>query len=161
MFFRTHAGPCRSYFSGEEFKSFLLFVVDGHPDDGLSGALTTQTDHKENKRPCQVQIQNFWRGKHHRSHVRLCSELESITDGRRAHRFLNWNYLHSCLSARLQQRWLSSVMFSLALEPCFRKVRLGDMAQKCNIRFFHIKLDLRFTRFFFSSKTNFKLQRND
>lgn len=41
---RTHAGPCRSYFSGEEFKSFLLFVVDGHPDHCLSGALQTHTD---------------------------------------------------------------------------------------------------------------------
>lgn len=44
---RTHAGPCGSDFSGEELESFLLFVVDGHPDHRLSGVLHTEQTHAE------------------------------------------------------------------------------------------------------------------
>lgn len=36
---RTHAGSSRGDFSGEDLQSFLLLVVDGHPDHRLPGFL--------------------------------------------------------------------------------------------------------------------------
>lgn len=42
----THASPSRGDFPGEELQSFLLSVMDGQPEHGLSAALQAdrQTD---------------------------------------------------------------------------------------------------------------------
>lgn len=52
-FYRTHAGPCRGHFPGKDLQSFLLLVVDCHPDHHLPGVLQTQQRWTQRKRSVQ------------------------------------------------------------------------------------------------------------